>query len=83
MERTQIYFLKDEKEKLLNLAKEKGVTMAEVVREAVSEYLVKERKTLADKLSEAQGIWSDREEIKNSDDYISHMRKNWSSKEGE
>ena len=46
MERTQIYFDKTEKEKLMKVAKKKGKPMAEVIREAVSEYLVKEKELL-------------------------------------
>ncbi|MDX9872947.1 MAG: CopG family transcriptional regulator [Clostridia bacterium] len=43
MERTQVYFEKSEKEKLIKAAQKKGKPMAELIREAVSEYLVKEQ----------------------------------------
>jgi len=77
MERTQIYFDKVEKENLKRIAQKKGKTMAEVVREAVCEYLVKEQETSLDKLSEACGIWKDRDDINDSDKFVSDMRNNW------
>lgn len=80
MERTQIYFDKEEKNSLMRVAKKKGVTMAEVVREAVCEYLVKEQKSVLDHLSDSCGIWSDRKDIADSDAYISDMRKKWFAK---
>lgn len=83
MERTQIYFDKDEKENLMKLAKKKGKTMAEVVREAVGEYLVKEQESVLDKLSDARGIWQDRTDIVDSDAFVSDMRHKWFEKKGD
>ena len=59
MERTQIYFDKAEKENLMRVAKKKGKPMAEVVREAVAQYLVKEQGLLQivdDPISELKGF---------------------------
>lgn len=80
MERTQIYFDKTEKENLVKVAKKKGKTMAEVVREAVCEYLVKEQESVMDKLTESCGIWQDRGDITDSDAYVSDMRRKWFEK---
>lgn len=77
MERTQIYFDKAEKDNLMKVAKKKGKTMAEVVREAVAEYLVKEQESSLDKLADACGIWQDRDDIGDSDAFVSDMRKKW------
>lgn len=80
MERTQIYFDKEEKENLMRVARKKGVTMAEVVREAVSEYLIKEKESVLDNLTGSCGIWQDREDISDSDAFVSEMRKTWFTK---
>lgn len=82
MERTQIYFNKNEKESLKKLAEKKGTTMAEVIREAVAEYLTREQESVIDNLTETHGIWKDRDEIADSDDFVREMRKKW-SREGE
>ncbi len=77
MQRTQIYLDKDEKDKLMEAARKKGVTMAEVIREAVGEYLVKVQRTVLDNLRESQGLWRDRADIKDSDKYVAEIRKRW------
>ena len=82
MERTQIYFDKTEKDNLMRVAQKKGKTMAEVVREAVCEYLVKEQKSNLDKLADACGIWQDRDDISDSDAFVSKMRNEWFKKDG-
>lgn len=83
MERTQIYFDRAEKDNLMKVAKKKGKTMAEVVREAVGEYLVKEQESVLDKLENASGIWRDREDIKDSDSFVSDVRGKWFEKKEE
>lgn len=77
MERTQIYFDKDDKENLIKLARKKGKTMAEVVREAVEIYLAKEQESILDKLDESCGIWKDRDDIVDSDAFVSDIRNKW------
>ncbi|MEN6313363.1 MAG: CopG family transcriptional regulator [Clostridiaceae bacterium] len=59
MERTQIYFDKVEKENLIKIAKKSGKPMAEIVREAVAEYLAKEQGLLRqedDHVTELRGF---------------------------
>jgi predicted DNA-binding protein len=59
MERTQIYFEKAEKEKLMKIAKKMGKPMAKVIREAVAEYLVREKELLKpenDPIAELKGF---------------------------
>ena len=80
MERTQIYFDKTEKENLMKVAKKNGKTMAEVVREAVCEYLIKEQESVLDKLVDTRGIWQDRTDIIDSDAFVSNMRNKWFEK---
>lgn len=82
MERTQVYLDRNEKESLKKLAEKKGKTMAEVIREAVGEYLVREQESVLDKLTETRGIWKDRNDITDSDGFVREMREKW-SREGE
>jgi hypothetical protein len=81
LERTQIYFDKAEKDSLMKLAKKRGVTMAEVVREAVAEYITKEQESVLVKLDESHGIWQDRVDISDSDEFVSGMRQMWLKEE--
>ncbi len=84
MERTQIYFDKEEKETLMKVARKKGVPMAEIVREAVGQYLTREKVSDIDRLQDTCGIWKDRTDIEDSDGFIADMRKSWASeREGE
>ncbi|HAF59883.1 MAG TPA: CopG family transcriptional regulator [Clostridiales bacterium UBA9856] len=64
MKRTQIYLGESEKEMLIEMANRKGKPMAELIREAVSNYLLKEqaaKKTAKDPISEARGFLKDNE----------------------
>lgn len=79
MERTQLYLEKVFKEKLQALAKESGRTMAELVREAVEQYLAVNHDPPLVKLKEAEGIWKDRNDIPDSVSYVDELRKKWSN----
>lgn len=64
MERTQVYFDKSEKEMLMKAAKKRGKPMAELIREAVSDYLLKEQiSTMSedDPIMEARGFFKNNE----------------------
>lgn len=41
MERTQVYLTPDQKEALLMLSREKAIPMAELIRNAIEEYLIR------------------------------------------
>jgi len=77
MERTQIYLTAKQKEELQKLAKEKGTSMAELIREAILEYIAKNKDDFINKITNTNGIWADRNDITDSDAYINEMRKNW------
>lgn len=78
MERTQIYLNRNHKEELQKMAKERGASMAELVREAVVEYIAKSKEESANKIVRTKGLWADRNDITDPDGYINEMRKQWS-----
>jgi len=77
MERTQIYLNVKQKEALQKMAKEKGTSMAELVREAVVEYIAKSKVNSINRITDTRGIWADRNDITDSDAYINEMRRKW------
>ncbi len=77
MKRTQVYLTEEQKAALDDIAKMRSVSMAEVVREAVSEYL--ERKTSENRLAvldETFGAvleWQDADGV----EYVRNLRSGW------
>jgi len=80
MERTQIYLEKLHKEKLQQMAKESGKTMAELIREAVELYITNDQQQALNKLEETRGLWSDRDDIDDAVSYVKSMRENWKTR---
>lgn len=78
MERTQIYLKRNHKEELQKMAKEKGTSMSELVREAVVEYMARSKEESINKIANTKGLWADRTDITDSDSYINEMREKWS-----
>ncbi len=74
MKRTQIYLQESQKEDLDKLAIQKGKALAELIREAVDNYIAanKLNKT-EDHIIETSGLWKNREDI-DSDGYINGLR---------
>lgn len=77
MKRTQVYLTEEQKAALDDIAKMRSVSMAEVVREAVSEYL--ERKTSENRLAvldETFGAvpeWQDADSV----ECVRNLRSGW------
>lgn len=63
MERTQIYLTREQKKALKDIAVKKRVPLAEVVRDAVEQYIVQQKPTTAEKMSRARGLWRDRKDL--------------------
>lgn len=78
MERTQIYLTKVQKEKLKNLAKLNNMTMAECIREAINEYVAKDRMDKDIIIEKTFGLWKDRDDI--GTDYIENIRSSWNKR---
>ncbi len=79
MERTQIYLTKDQKDKLSEMAKLKGETLAQVIREAVDTYFISTKKDYEDHILKTSGIWKDRNDIPNAVDYVNDIREKMNS----
>lgn len=74
MERTQIYLLESQKEKLDALAKKNGKSVAEIIREAVDMYMTECKKNTEDPIVKTFGIWKDRDDISDSSKYVTDLR---------
>ena len=64
MTRTQIYLTQQEQNALRAIARLKGASQSEVIREALDEFIAAYRETnWVDLLQAARGIWADREDL--------------------
>lgn len=77
MIRTQIYLDDSQKDRLERLSRQQNRPMAELIREAVADYLAVARPGVgAEAIKKAFGVWSDRKET--GKDYVDRIRKEWS-----
>jgi hypothetical protein len=74
MKRTQIYLQESQKEELEKLAAQKGKALAELIREAVDMYLVKNKINTADCVIETSGLWKNRDDI-TSGEFVESLRR--------
>lgn len=64
MIRTQIYLSKEEREGLQVIARDKKKSQSEIIREAVDEYIKKEKRGSKLKIIQTMnGVWKDRTEL--------------------
>lgn len=63
MERTQIYLTSEQKKALKDIAVKKRAPLAEVVRDAVEQYIAQQKPATAEKMSRARGLWKDRKDL--------------------
>lgn len=63
MERTQIYLTKEQKKSLKTIATQKHAPLAEVVREAVEQYIAEQKPSATERISKASGLWKDRKDL--------------------
>lgn len=81
MKRTQIYLTTEQKQKLDRLSKARGIPMAELVREAVEQYITHEQKSDAEEvLSRTYAIWADRKDTRDTHEYVRYMRQGWTDR---
>ncbi len=74
MKRTQIYLQESQKEELDKLAVQKGKALAELIREAVDNYITKNKLSKTeDHIIETSGLWKNREDI-DSGGYVDGLR---------
>lgn len=74
MKRTQIYLQESQKEELDKLAVQKGKALAELIREAVDNYITENKLSKTeDHIIETSGLWKNREDI-DSGGYVDGLR---------
>ena len=63
MERTQIYLTGEQKNALKGIAAQKHTALAEVVREAVEQYIAEQKPSVTERIGRARGLWKDRQDL--------------------
>jgi len=63
MERTQIYLTGEQKKALKTIAAQKHLSLAEIVREAVDQYVSEQKPSAIERIGNARGLWEDREDL--------------------
>ncbi len=63
MERTQIYLTREQKNALKGIAAQKHTALAEVVREAVEQYIAEQKPSATERIGRARGLWKDRQDL--------------------
>jgi hypothetical protein len=77
MRRTQVYLEDRQATKLRSVARATQRTVSEIIREAIDEKLDRpsEAKAFDVALSQVAGIWSDRDGLGSTDDYVRRLRR--------
>lgn len=82
MIRTQIYIEEEQKQELKKITNKKNTTIAQLIRDAIDLLLEKNRtEDLQSAMSKSFGIWSDREDIADSVEYVRKLRIEWNERE--
>jgi len=80
MHRTQIYLPDDAYHALREVSKQQRVTLAEVIRRAVDDYLARlPRQSFREALESSAGAWSERSE--SSEELVRALRQEWSQRD--
>ena len=75
MQRTQIYLSEDQRRWLTILSQQRGVTVSELVRDAITQvYSQQATNELESALDAVTGLWADREDLPSTDEYVRHLR---------
>lgn len=81
MKRTQLYLEDSQKNMLEKIAEQKKTSMGEVVREAINKYIADNQVGFAiENIKKTQGLWKDRCDIKDSDGWVTNLRKEWNTR---
>ncbi|MFA5786791.1 MAG: CopG family transcriptional regulator [Actinomycetota bacterium] len=79
--RTQIYLEEEQRRQLRRVCAARGTSMAEVVREAVSEFLAhRSGEALPAAWQRAAGLWADRDDIEDGVTYTRELREQWEAR---
>lgn len=81
MVRTQIYLDERQKAELDRLSAARRVTMSELIRQAIEQFLGSSQSGLDMALEKSFGIWKDRDDIGKSPAYVRKIRREWERRE--
>ncbi len=81
MVRTQIYLDERQKAQLEEISATRRVTVSDLIRQAVDQYLGRSPVSLEDALDQSFGVWRDRGDIGDTSDYVRRIRKEWGNRE--
>jgi hypothetical protein len=77
MVRTQIYLDQTLKKELNRISQDRRVTVSELIRQAVEQFIEKGSSKLRDALGKSFGLWSGRKDIGNASTYARKTRQGW------
>ena len=81
MIRMQVYIEEQQKQMLEEISSKKNIAMAQLIRDGIDLVLEKNRnEDLQSAMEKSFGIWSDREDIADSVEYLRKLRSEWNSR---
>jgi hypothetical protein len=81
MVRTQIYLDERQKSELDRLSAERRVTVSELIRQAIEQFLGSSQSGLDMALEKSFGIWKERDDIGDTPAYVRKIRREWGKRE--
>jgi hypothetical protein len=81
MVRTQIYLDQTLKKELNRISQDRRVTVSELIRQAIAQFLKKGSPKLGDALGKSFGLWSRRKDIGDTSTYVREARQEWTKRE--
>ena len=81
MVRTQIYLDQTLKKELNRLSQNRRVTVSELIRQAVEQFLKKGSPRLGEALGKSFGLWGRRKDIGDASTYVRKARQEWVKRE--
>ena len=82
MHRTQIYLPEGAYQELQALGHHRGVSLAELIRQAVERYLAETRRaSRLEQLQRGFGLWAERDPLVSTDDMLRELRSEWSHRD--
>jgi len=77
----QVYIEEQQKQMLEEISSKKNIAMAQLIRDGIDLVLEKNRnEDLQSAMEKSFGIWSDREDIADSVEYLRKLRSEWNSR---
>jgi len=77
MIRTQIYLDEELRDELHRRSNKQRVTISELIRHAIQQYLGKQSSRFPEAAKKSFGIWSDRDDIGEASSYVRKIRREW------